>query len=72
MQKVKSVFPNGGAKKTDLINCIKVKYNNLENQSAELHLTQESTEEIQRGVPPQLKMQKRKDCEGENDASYIL
>ena len=39
MQKVKSVFPNGGAKKTDLINCIKVKYNNLENQSAELHLT---------------------------------
>ena len=39
MQKVKSVFPNGGAKNTDLISCIKVTYNNLENQSAEFHLT---------------------------------
>lgn len=34
MQKVKSVFPNGRAEKTDLISGIKVKYNNLENQSA--------------------------------------
>ena len=34
MQKVKSVFPNGGAKNTDLISCIKVTYNNLENQIA--------------------------------------
>lgn len=50
MWKAKSVFPNRGTQKAYLISCIKIKQDNLENQSvrATPYTIQESAEETQR------------------------
>ena len=68
MWKAKSVFPNRGTKKAYLISCIKIKQDNLENQSvrATPYTIQESTEETQRDVLPLLNIQKLKSSVSES------